>query len=368
MGEKVKGLAGVVAGSTAICAVTQDHELRYRGYAIADLAKYSSFEEVAYLLIHGELPNATQLQAFILRLVNNQRVPEPLCLMLEQIPKTAHPMDVLRTGCSFLGTIEPEDNKQAAIVAERLLAIFPSLLLYWYHYAHNGTRIETVTKEPHIADHFLKLLHGKVDKNARDFLNVSLMLYAEHEFNVSTFTARVVTSTLADFYSAITAAIGALSGPLHGGANEAAMALIAQFNDPASAIRGVKESLAAKKLIMGFGHRVYTQMDPRSPIAKEWAQKLSLHQKDANLLSIAQAIETQMWDEKKLFPNIDFYSALCYHYCHIPTLFFTPLFVISRVTGWAAHIIEQRFDNKIIRPAAEYNGPSARTFVALKDR
>lgn len=369
MTEKTQGLAGVSAGVTAICAVSRDHELRYRGYAIADLARRASFEEVAYLLIHGALPTVVELDAFLARLVSNQSLPTALLLVLEQIPAAAHPMEVLRTGCSFLGTIEEETaTHDAFAIAERLLVALPSMLIYWYRYSHQSERIDTMTGEKSIADHFLQLLHGKIDPISRDYLNVSLILYAEHEFNVSTFTARVVASTLSDFYSAITAAIGALRGPLHGGANEAAMALIAQFSDVDAARSGVKKMLAEKKLIMGFGHRVYTESDPRSTIAKGWAHTLAQYRRDKNLLHIAEAIDALMWDEKHLFPNVDFYSALCYHFCDIPTSLFTPLFVISRVTGWSAHIIEQRKNNKIIRPAAEYIGPSAREFIAIEAR
>ncbi|MFA6037883.1 MAG: citrate/2-methylcitrate synthase [Legionellales bacterium] len=363
MMQKNKGLAGITAGETAICAVTQTHELRYRGYAIADLCEHASFEEVAYLLIHGDLPNQTQLNAFMSRLVEHQALPYELKIVLEQIPNTAHPMDVLRTACSMLGTLEMETAQHDAVmIAERLLATFPSVLLYWYHYAHEGQRIDTQTNEKHIADHFLKLLHGKVDSSARKILNISLILYAEHEFNVSTFTARCVASTLADFYSAITAAIGALSGPLHGGANEAAMKLISSFKSPSDAQAGIKKMLADKKLIMGFGHRVYTESDPRSVIMKKQIDH------DQNLFQIAQVIETIMWDEKHIFPNVDFYSALAYHFSNIPTELFTPLFVISRVTGWSAHIMEQRGDNRIIRPEAKYIGPEAKNFIAIENR
>lgn len=364
-----KGLEGIIAGKTAICAVTQTHELRYRGYAIADLSEQASFEEVAYLLIYGELPKAQELDAFIARLIAYQGLPAEFKMVLEQMPKTAHPMDVLRTGCSMLGTLELETQQHhAAMIAERLLATFPSMLLYWYHYAHTGQRLDTITKERRIADHFLQLLLGKVEPQARIALNVSLILYAEHEFNVSTFTARAVTSTRADFYSAVTAAIGALSGPLHGGANEAAMELITSFANEKEAAAGVKTMLENKQLVMGFGHRVYTQSDPRSEIIKQQVARLSRNAADENLFAIAQTIEKTMWDEKRIFPNVDFYSALAYHFSDIPTVLFTPLFVISRITGWAAHIIEQRSENKIIRPAAEYIGPGPRAFVSLDNR
>ncbi len=366
---KKEGLEGIIAGQTAICAVTHAHELRYRGYAIADLTEHAHFEEVAYLLIYGELPTQSQLEALIARLMTHQALPDALKIVLEQIPKTAHPMDVLRTGCSMLGTLEMENEAHdAAKIAERLLAVFPSMLLYWYHYVHTGQKIETQTGERHIADHFLQLLHSRVDPTARIALNTSLILYAEHEFNVSTFTARAVTSTLSDFYSAVTAAIGALRGPLHGGANEAAMALIESFSTPEDAQLGIKEMLVEKKLVMGFGHRVYTTNDPRSEIMKQQVVKLSPKRHDAHLLSIAEIIEKTMWDEKRLFPNVDFYSALAYHFSNIPVLLFTPLFVISRITGWSAHIMEQRAHNRIIRPAAEYIGPPAKHFVEINQR
>jgi 2-methylcitrate synthase len=361
--SKNKGLAGVIAGQTAICAVTQTHELRYRGYAILDLCNEASFEEVAYLLIYGTLPNQQQLDQFTKRLISYQTLPNSLKIVLAQIPKTAHPMDVLRTGCSMLGTLEVENSTQDGHkIAERLLAIFPSMLLYWYK------RIDTQTGEAHIGDHFLKLLHGKVDEHASRVFNISMILYAEHEFNVSTFTARAVASTLADFYSCITAAIGALSGPLHGGANEAAMKLIQSFKNPLDAEQGIKKMLAEKKLIMGFGHRVYTESDPRSVIMKKQVELLAKSPEQKNLFSIAEMIENIMWDEKHLFPNVDFYSALAYHFCDIPTELFTPLFVISRVTGWSAHIMEQRSDNRIIRPAAEYIGPEPQTYIAIDKR
>lgn len=366
---KTKGLAGIVAGQTQICAVTQDHQLRYRGFSIADLCAYANFEEVAYLLIYGELPTAVALDAFITRLISNQSLPNALKTVLEQIPKNAHPMDVLRTGCSMLGTLEMESaTHNAHMTAERLLSAFPSMLMYWYYFSHKGQRIETQTGERRIADHFLQLLQKKVDPKARVVLNMSMILYAEHEFNVSTFTARTVASTLSDFYSAITAAIGALAGPLHGGANEAAMALISSFTSPDEATQGVKKMLAERKLIMGFGHRVYTELDPRSDIMKQQVEKLAEFRNDAHLFLIARAIEKVMWSEKHLFPNIDFYSALAYHFSDIPTTFFTPLFVMSRLTGWTAHIVEQRKDNKLIRPAAEYIGPKARAFVVMDER
>ncbi len=363
MSEKTTGLEGIIAGKTAICAVTTTHELRYRGYAIDDLIAHCSFEAVAFLLIHGELPTQAELAAFYDRIKSYQTLPEPLRLVLEQIPASTHPMEVLRTGCSMLGTIEPESSAHnAKMIAERLLVALPSLLLYWYHYSRNAVRINTQTGQQHIAVHFLQLLHGKVSPFAQHALNTSLILYAEHEFNVSTFTARVVASTLSDFYSAITAAIGALRGPLHGGANEAAMALIHSFSTPEEAIIGVKKMLAQKQLIMGFGHRVYTESDPRSAIMKAQVLQLLPHQndKDKQLFASAEAIETLMWQEKRLFPNVDFYSALAYHYCDIPTSLFTPLFVMARITGWSAHVIEQRANNRIMRPAAEYIGPAAR--------
>ena len=365
------GLAGVVAGESAICTVgLAGTGLHYRGYAIEDLSEQASFEEVAYLLLYGELPNAQALDHFLSQTRAFREIPQPLKAILEHIPSTAHPMDVMRTACSALGTLEPEtvDHAQTTI-AHRLMVVFPSLLLYWHHYHISGKRIDTQTDDSNIAGHFLHLLNGHAASDQlRRCLDVSLILYAEHEFNASTFAARVCISTESDIYSAITAAIGTLRGPLHGGANEAAMALIEQFETPQEAVDAVKAALARKDKIMGFGHRVYRESDPRSDIIKKWSQQLSEQHGAAQLFAISQAIETLMWDEKHLFPNLDFYSASAYHFCGIPTYLFTPIFVISRTAGWAAHIFEQRANNRLIRPSAEYTGPQPRDFVPLTDR
>jgi len=368
------GLIGVVAGSSAISAVENEKELTYRGYDIVELAERSTFEEVAWLLLYGHLPSKKELDAFIINLDNQRELPVELKRALELIPANAHPMDVLRTGCSFLGTLEPEGEsgqgkRTPDTIATRLFSVFPGILLYWYHF-HRGVTISTQSSEPTIAGHILSLLHQgkKVDELQRRALDVSLILYAEHEFNASTFAARVCTSTGADYYSAITAAIGTLSGPLHGGANEAAMELLEQYNDTTQAVNSVKEKLEHKEKIMGFGHRVYKTHDPRSPIIKQWSKKLSDVSGNHTLYNVSEVIEKLLWDEKKLFPNLDFYSASVYYFCGIPVKFFTPLFVISRTSGWTAHIIEQRANNKLIRPLSTYDGPSYREYVELKDR
>lgn len=372
MTTKTGGLAGITAGKTAICTVGKEGiGLNYRGYGIDDLAEHTCFEEVAYLLIHGKLPTVTELENYKANLKKLRGLPEALKTVLKLMPKTTHPMDVLRTGCSMLGTLEPEDtttNNQYQI-ADRLLANFPSMLLFWYQYHLQGKEIDVLTDDDTIAGHFLHLLHGqKPEEIYRRAMDVSLILYAEHEFNASTFAARVTAATKSDFYSAITSAIGALRGPLHGGANEAAMELIQQFKTADEAEKSLLEMLNAKKLIMGFGHRVYTKSDPRSNIIKHWAKELAQAKGNETLIPVSERIEEVMWREKHLFPNLDFYSAGAYHFCGIPTEMFTPVFVISRITGWAAHVFEQRADNKLIRPNAEYIGPGPQTFVAITDR
>lgn len=369
--KKTGGLAGVVAGDTAICTVGKEGKgLTYRGYSIDDLAKDASFEEVAYLLVYGQLPTEKELTEYQHKLKSLRDLPPALKLVLEQIPASAHPMDVLRTGCSFLGTIEQETKQyDAHAIADRLIATFPSMLAYWYHFQKNQQRINTVTDDEGVAGHFLHLLHGKKpDELHRRAVDVSLILYAEHEFNASTFAARVTTATLADFYSAITSAIGTLRGPLHGGANEAAMELIEKFKTADEAEQGLKKMLAEKKLVMGFGHRVYTVSDPRSDIIKAWSKKLADAAGDKVLYPVSERIEKIMWDEKHLFPNLDFYSASAYHFCGIPTAMFTPIFVMSRITGWAAHVIEQRSNNKLIRPTANYIGSEPRSFIPITKR
>lgn len=369
--DKAAGLAGVVAGRTAIATVGKEGKgLTYRGYSIDDLAEHATFEEVAYLLIYGRLPTEGELSGYKQKLRKLRGLPQPLKIVLEQIPGNAHPMDVMRTGCSALGTLEPESESRDQIaVANRLTACFSSILLYWHHFHASGKRIDTATDEDSAAGHFLHLLHGKrPDELQRRAVDVSLILYAEHEFNASTFTARTIISTLPDFYSAVTGAIGALRGPLHGGANEASMELIQRFSTPDEAEKGILELLAAKKLIMGFGHRVYRISDPRSAIVKAWSKKLAATAGDERLYLVSERIEKVMWREKRLFANLDFYSATAYHFCGIPTPIFTPLFVVARITGWAAHIIEQREDNRLIRPAADYIGPEPRLFVPISQR
>ena len=371
MSQKKGGLEGIIVGDTAICTVGKEGVgLTYRGYDIHDLAKHSCFEEVAYLLIYGELPSQLELKSYQKKLITLRELPESLRLVLETIPGTAHPMDVLRTGCSNLGVLEPESKEMDSYqIADRLIATVPGMLLYWHHFHKNNKKISTKTDGENTAAHFLHLLHGKKpDKEHARAVDVSLILYAEHEFNASTFAARVATSTESDFYSAIVSGIGTLRGPLHGGANEAAMELIQRFKTPNDAEAGVKKLLAEKAKIMGFGHRVYKASDPRSDIIKEWSKKLSKHAKDGYLYGISEIIEKLLMDEKKLFPNLDFYSATTYHFCGIPTPMFTPIFVMSRLSGWSAHILEQRKNNRLIRPEATYIGPEARSYIPLSQR
>lgn len=369
--KKTGGLAGIVAGQTTIATVGKEGVgLTYRGYNIEDLAKNATFEEVAYLLLYGELPNQSQLDTYRKTLKALRGLPAPLKTVLEQLPNDAHPMDVMRTGCSALGTLEQESKSHDQVaIANRLLALFPSMLLYWYHFAKSGKRIETATNSPSIAAHFLELLHGKPasDLHVR-VMDVSLILYAEHEFNASTFTCRTIASTLADFYSAITGGIGALRGPLHGGANEAAMELIEQFQTPDQAEKALLEMLAQKKLIMGFGHRVYKHADPRSDVIKGWSKKLSEAAGDKVIYPVSERIEAVMRREKGMFPNLDFYSASAYRFLHIPTAMFTPIFVISRTSGWSAHIFEQRANNRLIRPTADYVGAQPRAVMPIANR
>jgi 2-methylcitrate synthase len=365
------GLRGQTVGQTAIATVGQEGRgLTYRGYSITDLAEYARFEEVAYLLLYGKLPNQAELASYTARLKQWRGLPQPLREVLEQIPASANPMDVLRTGCSFLGMLEPEtDFCQQQDIADRLLATFPAMLGYWYRYAHNGVRIDVETDDDSVGGHFLHLLHGRQPSDLHQrCMNASLILYAEHEFNASTFACRVCTATLSDFYSAVTAGIGTLRGPLHGGANEAAMALIQRFETPEHARQGVQAMLARKEKVMGFGHAVYRESDPRSAVIKEWARKLSAEAADGYLFEISQAVENLMWEEKRLFPNLDFYSAPTYHFMGIPTPLFTPIFVMARVTGWSAHIMEQRAHNVLIRPNAEYIGPDNRPWLPLAER
>lgn len=368
--KKTGGLAGVVAGETKISAAGGAHTLEYRGYSIYELAEYAEFEEVAYLLLYGELPTARELKHYKNNLANQRDLPTALKMVLELIPAEAHPMDVMRTATSFLGNLEAEaKNHDQVAVTNRLLAVYPAVLAYWWHFTRNGKKINCMTDAEGIADHFLTLLHGKVPSALhKKAMNVSLILYAEHEFNASTFTARTITSTMSDIYSAVTGAIGALRGPLHGGANEAAMELIEKFETPEEAASGVRRMMAEKQLIMGFGHRVYTEADPRNVVIKAWSKKLADDAGNKTLYPISEAIEKLMWDEKHLFPNLDFYSASSYHFMGIPTPMFTPIFVMSRISGWAAHIFEQRTNNKLIRPNADYTGPETRAFVPVGQR
>lgn len=366
--RKMGGLAGVVAGDSAICICGAEEEsLTYRGYTIQDLAKEASFEEVAYLLLRGQLPTNKELAAYKERLHGFRALPDPLKKVLELVPSTNNMMAVLRTGTSMLGTLEPEE--EPIDTADRLLACMGSMLLYWYHYQENGQRIDTDTGEESLAGHFLHLLHGHTpDEASRKALDVSLILYAEHEFNASTFTARTITSTLSGMYSAVTGAIGALSGPLHGGANEKALELLQRFTSPEDAHHKLKEMLDERQLIMGFGHRVYTTSDPRSAIIKRIAQSMSEARGDTTLYAIAEEVEKVMWHEKHLFPNLDFYSACVFHFLGIPTAMFTPLFVLSRTSGWASHILEQRSNNKLIRPLSNYTGPEVQPWKPLAER
>jgi len=370
-GKKTGGLAGVTAGETHICTVGKEGAgLTYRGYDIYDLANNACFEEVAYLLLHGHLPTAAELDAYVAKIKANRGLPEALKTVLEMVPADAHPMDVLRTGVSFLGNIEPEgDFSNQSNVADRLLACLPSMLLYWHRFHVDGVRIDTETDDDSISGHFLHMLHDKAPKELhRKSLDTTLILYAEHEFNASTFAGRVITGTLSDMHSAVSGAIGALRGPLHGGANEAAMALISEYSTPEEATAGIHQKLADKALIMGFGHRVYTTSDPRNAVNKKMSKELADDVGNTTLYPISEAVEKVMWDEKKLFANADFFAASVYHFMGIPTYLFTPIFVCSRITGWAAHIMEQRANNKLIRPAADYIGPDLQEWVAIENR
>jgi len=365
------GLRGQSAGETKLCTVGKSGSgLTYCGYDVSDLADNATFEEVAYLLFNGELPNQAALNSYKAELLTQRDLPNALKEVLKLIPADAHPMDVMRTGCSFLGNLEPEvDFSQQNTASNRLLAAFPAIMCFWYKYSHDGVEIDCTTDEDSIGGHFLKLLTGDTPSELhRKVMDVSLILYAEHEFNASTFTARVCASTLSDMYSCVTGAIGSLRGPLHGGANEAAMDMIQQFSSPADAKIQMAGMLERKEKIMGFGHAIYSESDPRNVIIKAWSEKLGQEFGDSMLYDISVACEEFMWNTKKLFCNADFFHASTYHFMGIPTKLFTPIFVCSRLTGWAAHIMEQRSNNRIIRPSADYIGAEPRKVTAISQR